>query len=316
MNSARWAEGVPVTKVSVCIPVYNSAATVERSIESVLTQTYRDFECIVVDNHSNDATVEKVAAFTDPRIRLVRNETNIGLVGNHNKCVRIARGQLIQFVHGDDWLLPHCLERLVPAFDSPNVGMAFARRRVQTTNASWKARYGRLDRPLQPLSAVNEGRELIRKYLAAGGLGNTIGEPTSVMLRRETLIAAGAFHQEVRTMADIDTWLRVLIRSDAAFVDDELTVRWHHADSATDVFAGSEILDNMWMLSHLITSAELGSVLRLRALALWLKDLARSSKEVLDAPTDQRTERLKRCARNVRYVATGQRLQFECGANA
>ena len=177
--------------------MYNGAATVERSIESVLAQSYRDFECVVVDNNSTDATVEKVAAFTDQRVRLVRNKTNIGLVGNHNKCVQVARGQLIQFVHSDDWLLPQCLEKLVPAFDAPNVGIAFARRRVETTDASWKARYGRLDGPLQPLSAVNDGRELVRRYLAAGGDGNPIGEPTSVMVRRETLIAAGGFRPEV-----------------------------------------------------------------------------------------------------------------------
>ena len=300
-----------MTKLSVCIPVYNSAATVERSIESVLAQTYRAFECVVVDNNSTDATVAKVAAFTDPRIRLVRNETNIGLVGNHNKCVRVAGGELIQFVHGDDRLLPQCLERLVPAFDSPNVGIAFARRRVDTTDTSWKARYGRLDGPLQPLSPVNGGRDLVRRYLAAGGNGNPIGEPTSVMVRRETLIAAGGFRPQVPQLQDIDAWLRVLSRSDAAFVDEELAVRWHHAGSATDAFAGSPTLDKMWVLSDLIRSDELGWALRLRALSAWLHTVARHSKAVLDTPRSQRVKRAKSFATNVRYVAAGPPLRFE-----
>ena len=102
-----------------------------------------------------------------------------------------------------------------------------------------------------------------------------IGEPTSVMVRRETLIAAGGF-PEVPQLQDVDAWMRVLSRCDAAFVDEELSVRWHHAGSATDEFAGSTNLDKMWVLSDLIRSDELDAALRLRALALWLKALAHS----------------------------------------
>ena len=61
----------------------------------------------------------------------------------------------------------------------------------------------------------------------------------------------------MRRLSDIDAWLRVLSRCDAAFVDEELTVRWHHAGSATDAFAGSATLDKMWVLSDLIRSDEL-----------------------------------------------------------
>ena len=95
-------------KVSVCIPVYNSADTIARSITSVLSQSYHDFECVVVDDRSTDSTAEKVEAFTDGRIRIVRNESNIGFIANHNECLRHAHGELIQFVHDDNWLLPQC----------------------------------------------------------------------------------------------------------------------------------------------------------------------------------------------------------------
>jgi glycosyltransferase involved in cell wall biosynthesis len=302
-------------KLSVCIPVYNSETTIRRSIESVLAQTYRDFECLVVDNNSTDATVEKVAAFTDSRIRLIRNRTNIGFVANHNKCIQIARGQLIQFVHGDDWLLPNCLEKLVPAFDAPNVGIAFAPRRVETTDTSWKARYGRLDGPLQPLSSVNEGRELLRRFLIAGGDCNPIGEPTSVMLRRETLIAAGGFRHEAPRLADIDAWVRMLSRCDAAFVDEELTVRWHHAGSVTDETSGTSTLDHMWVLSRLVRSHELSRALRVRAFALWLKALARSPKAILETPRGRRTARVKSFADQVWSLAAGQPLTFQLDAS-
>ena len=300
----------------MCVPVYNCADTIGRSLNSVLAQTYTNFECVVVDNKSDDSTVERVEAYTDPRIRIVRNETNLGMVGNHNRCVQVARGELIQFVHGDDWLLPDCLETLVPFFDADNVGLAFAPRHVVSTNESWKARYGRLDGPLRPLRPVNNGVDLVRRHLVAGGDGNPIGEPTSVMVRRETLIAAGGFRPEVPQLQDVDAWMRVLSRCDAAFVDKELSVRWHHAGSATDEFAGSATLDKMWVFSDLIRSDELGWALRMRALAVWFKALARSSRAMLDAPRSQRVKRVKNFATNVRYVATGQRLRFEWGANS
>jgi glycosyltransferase involved in cell wall biosynthesis len=310
-----WA-GIPMVKLSVCIPVYNGATTVGRSIESVLAQSFRDFECIVLDNNSSDETAAKAEAFTDPRVRLVRNVTNIGMVGNHNKCVQIARGQLIQFVHADDWLLPRCLEKLVPAFDAPNVGLAFARRRVETTDTSWKDRYGRLDGPLQPLSQVNEGSELVRKYLAAGADGNPIGEPTSVMVRRETLIAAGGFRPEVPQLQDVDAWMRVLSRCDAAFVDDELAVRWHHSGSATDDFAGSATLDKLWVLSDIFRTYELGRAVRARALSLWLKTFVGCPAVVFQAPRDQRCQLVKSFTAQTRYLAAGQRLRFPVYANA
>ncbi len=299
-----------MTKLSVCIPVYNGADTIERSIESVLSQSYSDFECVVVDNDSTDATVEKVSAVTDPRVRLVRNKTNVGLVGNHNRCVQVARGDLIQFVHSDDWLLPGCLEKLVPVFDAPNVGIAFARRRVETTDASWKASYGRLDGPLQPLAPVNDGRELVRKYLAAGGYGNPIGEPTSVMVRRETLIAAGGFRPEVPQLQDVNAWMRVLSHCDAAFIDEELAVRWHHAGSATDHYAGSATLDKLWVLSDLVRSPELSRSVRARALALWLRAFARCPQPIFQAPRVQRWSQVRRFIGQARYLAAGPPLRF------
>ena len=296
--------------VSVCIPVYNGASSIGRSIESVLAQTYTDFECVVVDNNSTDATIARVRAYSDPRIRIVRNRTNLGMVGNHNRCLGAARGELVQFVHADDWLLPNCLAKLVPAFDDDNVGLAFAPRRVVTPDHVWKARYGRLEHPLRPLHKLNDGTELIRRYLAAGAEGNPIGEPTSVMLRRETLVTAGGFRPQVPQLQDVDAWLRMLTRSDAAFIDEELTVRWHHAGNATETFSGTAMLDQMWVLADLIRSHELDAPLRLRALGLWSKALARCPKTVLTAPRGQRVVRAKSFAAHTSWLCTGEPLVF------
>lgn len=296
--------------VSVCVPVYNGADSIGRSIDSVLAQTYTDFECVVVDNNSADATIARVQAYSDPRIRIVRNQTNLGMVGNHNRCLGVARGQLIQFVHADDWLLPDCLEKLVPMFDHDNVGLAFAPRRVVTPDKAWKARYGRLEGNLRPLVKFNDGAELIRRYLAAGADGNPIGEPTSVMVRRETLLAAGGFRPQVPQLQDIDAWLRMLTRSDAGFLEEELTVRWHHAGTATETFAGTTTLDHMWVLADLISSRDLAAPLRLRALKLWIKALARCPKAILATPRGQRVAHAKGLATHTFWLCTWKPLVF------
>jgi GT2 family glycosyltransferase len=292
-------------RVSVCVPVYNCADTIERAIDSALAQTFTDFECVVVDNSSTDSTVERIQKYDDRRIRLVVNETNIGGVGNHNKCLSLARGDLIQFLHGDDWLLPYCLERLVPAFAAQNVGLAFAPRRVDTDDESWKSRFGRLDGPLRPLAAMNKGPELVRRYLLAGGHGNPIGEPTSVMVRRDTIIGVGGFRPQIPGLSDIDAWLRLLCQSDAAFVEDELTVRWHHVGSETDVQKGRHTLDQMWVLANLIQSKQLGAKLRLRALALWLSASTRVLKALASGSRSQRAQRATSSADQTRHVAVG-----------
>ena len=293
-------------KVSVCIPVYNTADTIARSITSVLSQSYQDFECVVVDNHSTDSTVEKVEAFTDGRIRIVRNESNIGVARNHNECLRQAHGELIQFVHGDDWLLPECLERLVPTFEARNVGLAFAPRRVETDNMAWKAQYGELHTALEPLLPVNSGPELVRRHVVAGAVGNSIGEPTCVMVRRDLLVAVGGFRPQAAQLMDIDVWLRILARSDAAWINEPLSVRWHHPGSVTDSHerAGSALSDQLWLTSRLALNTDLERSIRMRALALWARELMRGSAALITAPPNHRATRFRKLTAHIRNVGS------------
>jgi glycosyltransferase involved in cell wall biosynthesis len=292
-------------KVSVCIPVYNSADTIARSITSVLSQSYQDFECVVVDDHSTDSTAEKVEAFTDARIRIVRNESNIGFILNHNECLRHAKGELIQFVHGDDWLLPQCLARLVPTFEARNVGLAFAPRHVETDDMAWKARYGQLHTALEPLLPVNSGPELVRRHVLGGADGNPIGEPTCVMVRRDVQVAVGGFRPEVPQLMDIDAWLRVLARSDAAWIHEPLSVRWHHAGSMTDLHQspGAGLIAHMWVTSALALNTDLERSIRMRAFALWTKALMRASAALVTARNDRAT-RFRKLSAHIRNVGS------------
>ena len=74
-------------QITVAMPVYNGEGFVHLAIQSVLDQTYSDFELLIVDNCSTDGTLDVVKTFSDPRIRLHINSTNLGMVGNWNRSV-------------------------------------------------------------------------------------------------------------------------------------------------------------------------------------------------------------------------------------
>jgi len=111
-------------KISVCIPVYNGAATIKQTIESVLSQTMTDFELVVVDNVSTDKTVDIVKFANDERIKLYVNDKNIGAAKNLEVCKNKAKGEIIYYVCADDVLDREALKNTYEAFQiSDDIGV-------------------------------------------------------------------------------------------------------------------------------------------------------------------------------------------------
>jgi glycosyltransferase involved in cell wall biosynthesis len=103
--------------VSICIPVYNMAGYLPHAVDSALKQTYTDFELLIVDNVSTDGTYDVALDYarTDARVRVVRNERNIGANPNFNKCFDLARGTWLKFLCADDLIAPDCIEKAMAA---------------------------------------------------------------------------------------------------------------------------------------------------------------------------------------------------------
>ena len=118
----------PLPLVTVIITTYNYAHTVGVAIDSALAQTYPELEVLVVDNCSTDATPQLVERYLpDPRFRYIRNAANIGMVPNHNKGLREARGEYVVFLSADDFLLPgHILRSYRFLRDHPEVDVLYA----------------------------------------------------------------------------------------------------------------------------------------------------------------------------------------------
>ena len=105
-------------KVTVLIPVYNRKKYVAAAIESVLGQSFTDFELLLIDDGSTDGSVEIMRTYTtDPRVRLVCNEHNLGIPKTRNRGIDLARGEYVAMLDSDDWAYPRRLEKQVAFLD-------------------------------------------------------------------------------------------------------------------------------------------------------------------------------------------------------
>lgn len=258
--------------ISVCVPMYNNGATIARCLTSILDQDGVDFEIVVVDDDSTDDCAATASAMLRPQDRLVRNVPRLGLNGNHNKCLEVAGGELIQFVHGDDWLLPGALRTLASCFDDGDVGMAFAPRKVETDDQDFQRQYGVLHTHFKNLEARNRGPSLVRQMAARGALHNWIGEPTCVMFRRRLALEAGGFRDDVYQLVDLDCWYRLMLRAPVAFVPQELSVRTHTAttESARNLTMRRYWLDQLHILTWLAVDPASSAAVRTLAYLWWL----------------------------------------------
>jgi glycosyltransferase involved in cell wall biosynthesis len=110
--------------VTVLLPVYNGEEYLKSAIDSILTQTYTDFEFLIINDGSTDTTENIILSYTDPRIRYVKNEQNIKLIATLNKGLKLAKGKYIARMDADDISLPERLEKQISFLENnPNVGL-------------------------------------------------------------------------------------------------------------------------------------------------------------------------------------------------
>jgi glycosyltransferase involved in cell wall biosynthesis len=218
-------------KVSILIPNYNHAHFLDEAIQSALNQTYTDFELIIVDNCSTDNTDEIVAKYlSDKRVSYVKNEHNLGLVGNWNKCLELANGEYIKFLCSDDKFHPQLLEKFVPIMEQyPNVSLV-------TSN---KIYFGSIDETVfLPFNHLVPGKEMIYQTLL---ITDFIGDPTCVMIRKSNL-KLGGFRTDMLWIVDWEMWIRHLLVGDCYVVPDVLLYTRKHPEQNTNAVVKKNFL--------------------------------------------------------------------------
>lgn len=202
--------------LSIAVPTYRGARYLGAAIESALSQSFRDFELIVLDDNSPDDTPAVVQGFDDPRIRYVRNPANLGPQGNWNLGLELARGRYFKLLPHDDLLLPGCLERQVKVLDDDrdhDIALVFGAREVLGPQGRVLVRRGY---PGGHEGAIDRGA-VVRACVRRGT--NLIGEPGAVMFRKGLAQRVGPFDATDPYVIDLDYWCRLLAHGDAYYCE-------------------------------------------------------------------------------------------------
>ena len=205
-------------RVSVVVPSYNNASFIEATMDSILAQTFEDFELIVADHASADGTWERLQHYrTDPRVRLLRTEAGGGAPRNWERVTAAARGELVKLVCGDDVIYPDCLRMQVDAMvANPSVVLVAAQRDLIDARGATLIS----GRGLAGLTGRVSGRMAARHTVVAGS--NIFGEPACVLIRRETLQEAGGWDGRHPYVIDEATYVNVLLRGDFLGIETSL----------------------------------------------------------------------------------------------
>lgn len=246
--------------ISVCIPTYNGSEYLKACLDSVLAQTFTDFEVLVVDDQSSDASVaiaEEYAA-ADPRVRVLINEQNLGLVGNWNRCAELARGEWVKYVFQDDLISPDCLAKML-ASAAPDTAMVVCRRdflfeavpeKTQRQYVAYKEAYNP-DKLFAAATVITP--ETFSAVVFSNFGKNFVGEPTAVMLRRSVFFSYGPFNRAMIQACDLEYWTRIGVNCGMTYVPETLaTFRVHGASTSGSNMGGKRFralhLDELVML--------------------------------------------------------------------
>ncbi len=225
-------------RVTFGVPVRNGEATVGRCLDSILRQDFHDFEVVVSDNASTDSTCARVEAIAarDPRVRLVRQRTNVGLIENFNSLAREARGELFRWVGADDWLEPDYASACVAALDAhPEAIVATSGFDLVDPDGGAIAR----DHTGEFLESASPRRRLARLlWFFHAGLG--LYETNYCLIRHESLIASGLL--PIHRKCDWLFSVRLCLQGPFVHVPKRLFHRsWKNPDQAALAGLGSRL---------------------------------------------------------------------------
>ena len=191
--------------ISVIIPVYNGEKTIKQTIESVLNQTFRDFELLIINDGSQDATLEIIQAINDERIQVFSYQ-NSGVSASRNRALTKAKGEFISFIDADDLWTPNKLELQLKALqDNPQAAVAYSW-------SDWIDESGQFLRSGGHITVNGKAYEklLLRDFIESG---------SNPLIRKQALDEVGCFEQSVTPAEDWDMWLRLAARYEFVTVE-------------------------------------------------------------------------------------------------
>lgn len=192
--------------VSICVPTYNNGPFIAETLQSILKQSYTNFEIIVVDDCSTDDTLEKIQSLKDVRIKIHRNTVNLGMHGNWQKALDLATGEYIKLVCGDDLLSTDCLEKQLAAFETAgNADVVLVACKRSIIMGDGKESFGSF---YKLFPGKYSGSSALKLCTVFGT--NLIGEPMTVLFKGTVFREQGIKLGSNNYMIDLDMYSRLL----------------------------------------------------------------------------------------------------------
>jgi len=191
-----------VVSLSVCVPAYQAGRTLEPTLRSILSQD-ADFELLVLDNASTDATGEIAASFDDPRLRVERNDSSLRIGDNWNRAIHLSTGDLVKVVCADDILLPGSLAAQLEVMRDRTFAISSSRFQVIDEGGELLE----TDLGLPGLDGVHTPRSLARTIVRRGPAD--FGPTAAAMFRREHFDKVGGLRGDLVFPMDVDLFARV-----------------------------------------------------------------------------------------------------------
>lgn len=204
--------------VTLTIPMYNNERFIRQTIESILAQTYANFELLIYDDNSTDGSYEVAASFRDSRIRVFKNKKNLGPEGNWNRAIREVGGKYVKLICGDDILYPNCLEKQVAVFEKKShAGISLVCSQRTIIDPEGKSL-------IKKINLVDKGRhkatDVIRKLIRMGT--NILGEPVCGLYPASLLPYTRGYSARVPYTIDLEFWMQLLRLGDLYMIDESL----------------------------------------------------------------------------------------------
>ncbi|MGD1857147.1 MAG: glycosyltransferase [Leptolyngbyaceae cyanobacterium] len=185
-------------KITVVIPVYNGEKTIHSTLESVLKQSFEDFEIVVINDGSTDATAETIRSFEDSRLRLV-NYPNRGLAASRNRGIQQSQCELISFIDADDlWTPDKLADQLAALQADPVAAVAY----------SWTDCIDQRDRYCRRGSHIAAQGDVYDRLL----LGNFLDSGSNALFRKSVFQTVGQFDESLEAAEDWDMFLRAALK--------------------------------------------------------------------------------------------------------
>jgi glycosyltransferase involved in cell wall biosynthesis len=233
-------------KVSVCLPVYNAENYIRKTIDSILRQTYSDFEFVILENGSTDNSLSIIKQYDDPRIKIFTNKETLPSTENWNKCINLASGDLIALFHSDDIYEPNMLEEEVRQFNKyPNLGAVFTRGYTIDENDTVTGEMF-MDDPLKKSELIDLNMAFY-SYIESGK-GSFICPTT--MIPKKVYSEIGKYDSAgYRYAFDYDMYFRILERYPIRIINEKLIkYRIHSGQGTKKVVIKHHKPDEMFLL--------------------------------------------------------------------